>query len=93
MAESYDYLENGSVVATNVNWLEGLKERQDKDMEIAAGAYIEAKPELINSYLKQHDLRLGYILKSTHKYREYRHQDTKVIDQFKLIGVSKIITV
>lgn len=90
--DSWSYVENGSTVAISSNWLEGLKERHDKDMGIASGSYIEADPIFVKSYLNGHGLRLGYVLKSTHRYREYSYQEAKSFDQYRLIGVSRIIT-
>lgn len=92
MGNSWNYVRNGHTVAISSNWLEGLKERHDKDMGIASGSYIEADSSFVRSYLNGNGLRLRYVLKSTFKYREYSYQEAKSIDQYRLIGISKIIT-
>ena len=89
---SWSYVRSGQTVAISSNWLEGLKERHDKDLGIASGNYIQVGSSFLKSFLSRNGLRLGYVLKTTHKYREYTYQEAESIEQYRLIGIGRIIT-
>lgn len=44
-------------------WLEELKERNDTDLVIPYGEWIEINNKYINSILKEESIRIGYVLK------------------------------
>jgi len=87
----WKYVNNKTIVAKSCDWLEGLKERHDKDLEIPHGQYIEINESFLDSYLKKNQLRLGYVTKVVYKYRKYSSEEPKVIEDYQLIDVSKII--
>ena len=85
----WSYVKDGNRVASSQDWLEGLKERSD--LEIPHGTYIEVDSSFLNSYLEGEGLRLGYVSKTTHKYRKYTSDKGQLIEDYRLVGVSKII--
>jgi len=87
----WEYVKNGHAVARSGNWLEGLKERYDKELGVPSGNYIETEASFLKSYLDKNRLRLGYVLKTTHKYRDYSYEEAKSFDTHRLIGVSPLI--
>jgi hypothetical protein len=90
--DSWNYMRGEEILAISTNWLEGLQERHDANMNIACGNYIQATSSFLNSLLHLSNLRLGYIFKTNIKYREHSYGDVKEIDQYSLFGVSPIIT-
>lgn len=90
--DSWSYIRRDHAVATSSNWLEGLKERHDKDLGIASGNYIQVDSVFLESFLSKNGLRLGYVLKTTYKYREYTYQEAESIEQYRLIGIGRVIT-
>lgn len=87
----WKYLKEKIVVAKSCDWLEGLKDRYDKDLAIPHGHYIEINSSFLNSYLKENQLRLGYVMKIVYKYKKYSYEEAKVFEDYQLIGVSKLI--
>jgi len=79
------------VVAKSCDWLEGLKDRHDKDLEIPHGHYIEINSLFLDSYLKENRLRLGYVMKTVYKYKKYSYEEAKVLEDYQLLGVSRVI--
>ncbi|MBC8461414.1 MAG: hypothetical protein H8D67_25855 [Deltaproteobacteria bacterium] len=87
----WTYMKDARRVANSVNWLEGLKERHEKDYAIPQGNYIEVDSSFIRSYLDENGLRLGYISKTTYKYKKYSYDKAESIENYELIGVGRII--
>jgi Cdc6-like AAA superfamily ATPase len=83
------YLRNGKAVAWSQDWLEGINEKTD--LEIPHGTFIEIDSPFLNDYLDKNDLRLGYLAKTTYKFRTDRFDKEKIIEDYQLIGVSRII--
>lgn len=89
--ETWNYVKDRCTIAKSGSWLEGLKERYDKDMGIPSGNYIEINSSFLESYLNMNGLRLGYVLKTTYRYKEYAYKEVKTFDDFRLIGVVPLI--
>jgi len=87
----WKYVKNGHAVARSCTWLEGLRERYDKELGIPSGNYIEAEASFIEQYLSKNQLRLGYVLKTAYKHKEYSYEEAKSFDTYRLIGVSPLI--
>ena len=47
--------------------------------------------EHMESYLNTNGLSLGYVAKTTYKYREYGYEEAKSLDDYRLIGISRLI--
>lgn len=90
-SETWNYVKDGCTIAKSSSWLEGLKERNDRDMGIPGGNYIEINSSTLESYLKMKGLRIGYVLKTTFRYKEYSYQDVKTFNDYKLFRVNPII--
>lgn len=88
---TWEYVKNGHTVARSGNWLEGIKEKHDKDLQIPCGNYIEADPSLIDSYLKTNRLRIGYVEKITYTYKEDAYVEAKSMEAYRLLRVSRLI--
>jgi len=74
------------------DWLEGLRERNDFDLAIPSGEWIGIDSDYINSILKEENLRIGYVLKTSYRYKEHKYSsDVEKLDQYKLINISKVI--
>ena len=87
----WKYVINGKSVTWSYTWLEGLRERYDRELGIPSGNYIEAEASFIESYLRKNQLRLGYVLKTAYKHKEYSYEEAKSFDTYRLIGVSPLI--
>lgn len=83
------YYSNEKLIAWSQDWTQGIREKTD--LEIPHGTYIEIDKEYLNEYLNSKGLRLGYIMKTSHKFRKYNTEQEQTIEDYKLIGVSKII--
>ena len=79
------------IVATYEDWLEGLKERYDRNMPLPHGQSLTLDQDFLNSWLSGDNLRLGYLLKSTYRSRQYSHDEVKKYKETKLLNVSNII--
>ena len=90
---NWNYVSNGHTLARSSNWLEGLKERYDRGLEIPSGNYIEVNSSFIQSYLHKNGLRLGYVVKTTYKYRDYAYKEAKSINDYRLIKVNPLILI
>lgn len=86
--DRWSYMKDYQRISSSQDWLEGLKEREDKDLEIPHGNYIEADSSFVTSYLAKRDLKLGYVLKISHKYKEHNYDEVKLIESYELIGVN-----
>lgn len=83
------YLQDGKPVAWSQDWSEGINEKTD--LEIPHGTFIEIDSSFLNEYLDSNGLRLGYLAKTTHKFRMHSFDKEQIIEDYKLIGVSRII--
>jgi Cdc6-like AAA superfamily ATPase len=89
----WNYFKEGKVIASSSDWLEGLGERYDFGQVFPFGHYIEIDDKFLNEYLDKYSLRLGYILKVTHVYRDkYSRKESENINRYEYIKLSKIIT-
>ncbi|KAF0240901.1 MAG: hypothetical protein FD167_4085, partial [bacterium] len=73
------------------DWLEGLKERYPADKFIPHGQYAQANKDWLESWLQSKHLRLGYVLKTTYKYKPDTLSKASSIDDYKLLKISSII--
>lgn len=83
------YFQNDKPVAWSQDWSEGIEEKTD--LEIPHGTFIEIDSSFLNEYLDKHGLRLGYLAKTTHKFRMHSFDKEQTIENYQLIGVSRII--
>lgn len=88
--DGWDYLKGTEKIGRCSDWLEGLKERDD-GFVIPHGFFVEANASYVKSYLEQNGLRLGYILKTTYKYRKHSYEDIKTMEDYQLLDVSRLI--
>ena len=77
------------MIAWSQDWTEGFKERTD--LEIPHGTHIEIDTEYLNEFLNKIGFKLGYVMRISHKFRKYINDQEQSIEDYKLIGVSKII--
>ena len=85
---SYIYEKDGTEVAFICDWLEGLKERNDSDLPLPHGQWLEIDETFLESLLASKGLRLGYLLKTTYKYKQYKYSDVESLNHYRLINVS-----
>ncbi len=83
------YFSEDRLIAWSQDWTEGIKEKTD--LEIPHGTYIEVDTEYLNEFLNKIGFRLGYVMRISHKFRKYITDQEQSIEDYKLIGVSKII--
>jgi hypothetical protein len=83
--------QNNNEVVIFKDWLEGLQERYEFKMPIPQGHYVLIDYDFLIKKLKEFELRLGYILKTTFRTKKYSHDEVQKIDNFKFLNVSKII--
>jgi hypothetical protein len=60
-------------------------------MPIPHGHYVLIDDDFLIKKLKEFELRLGYILKTTFRTKKYSRDEVQKIDNFKFLNVSKII--
>jgi hypothetical protein len=84
------YYMNGNLVAYSQDWAEGIQERAD--LEAPHGTFIEIDTNYLNEYLDGIGFRLGYVMRTSHKFRKYSTDKEQAIEDYRFIGVSKIIT-
>ena len=82
---------DGKTLAVHYDWLEGQKERYYRDLPSPHGEYLMAEKDLIGRWLEEKNLRLGYVLKTTYRGKQYSYDEVKKYDEVKLINVSPII--
>ncbi len=82
---------DGKRLAVHYDWLEGLKERYYRDLPFPHGEYLMAEKDFIGKWLEQENLRLGYVLKTTYRGKQYSYDEVKKYDEVGLINVSPII--
>ena len=85
------YEDGGREVAVFRDWLEGLRERNESDLPIPHGQYAEADSSFIENYFIAKTLRLGYVLKTTYRYKKHSYSKVETIKDYKLLNVSGII--
>lgn len=73
------------------DWLEGLQERYEFEIPIPHGQQILINDKFLNEILKENNLRLGYLLKTTFRDKSYSYDEIKSVDNFELFNVSNII--
>jgi len=83
--------QNNNEVVIYKDWLEGLQERYEFEMPIPHGHYVLIDDDFLIKKLKEFELRLGYILKTTFRTKKYGRDEVQKIDNFKFLNVSKII--
>ena len=81
------------VVARYSDWLEGLKERYNREMPIPHGQFLSVDNDFLTRWLSARDLRLGYLLRVTYRTRRYSHSEVNQYEDCRLLNVSSIITV
>lgn len=82
---------DGGMIAKYADWLEGLKERYNREMPIPHGQHLMVETHFINKWLEDNHLRLGYVLKTTYRGKKYPSDEVKKYEDTKLINVSSII--
>ncbi len=82
---------DGKVIVTYEDWLEGLKERYDRNMPLPHGQFLIVDGTFLNDWLEMKGLRLGYLLKNVFRSKEYSYSDVKKFEETKLINLSSII--
>ena len=60
-------------------------------MPLPHGQSLTLDQDFLNSWLSGDNLRLGYLLKSTYRSRQYSHDEVKKYKETKLLNVSNII--
>jgi len=83
--------QDGKCVARYADWLEGLKERYDKNMPIPHGQYLMVNKDFMSNWLRNLGLRLGYILKTTFRSRKYAYDEVQKYEEVRLLNVGNII--
>ena len=82
---------NKEIMATYTDFLEGLKERYDRDMPLPHGQYLTTNKAFLDEWLTSNNLRLGYMLKIVYRSRQYSHEEIKKYEDAKLLNVSSLI--
>ncbi|AEM79496.1 dsDNA nuclease domain-containing protein [Thermoanaerobacter wiegelii] len=86
-----NYYYRDKVIVRVFDWLEGLKERNDIDMEIPHGTCILMKTEFLNKLLVDYGLRLGYVVRINYKFKKSIFDKAQSYEEYHLLGVSRII--
>lgn len=81
----------GIHIASYADWLEGLKQRYDRDMPIPHGQYLMVNYDFLDQWLQDKKLRMGYIVKTTYSAKKYSYDETKKFEDVKFLNVSNII--
>ncbi len=89
--DSLKFERKGKKVGYVRDWLEGLKERNDFDLILPHGQWLELDKSFIESYLASKGLRIGYLVKTTYKNKKYSYDKVQSFDQYQLINVTPII--
>lgn len=85
------YYYRDKIIARVFDWLEGLKERNDRDMEIPHGTCIMIKTEFLNKLLTDNGLRLGYVVRLNYNFKKSSYDEVQSFVEHHLLGVSRII--
>ncbi|MDD4382987.1 MAG: ATP-binding protein [Candidatus Shapirobacteria bacterium] len=88
---SYQDLNSRNIIEYS-DWLGGLRERYDRDLPIHHGQHLMIDKLYLDEWLKHHNLRLGYILKSVYRVKKYSYDKVQSYYDYKLLNVSTIIT-
>jgi len=83
--------QNNNEVVIFKDWLEGLQERYEFEMPIPHANYVLIDNNFLTKKLKEYELRLGYILKTTFRDKKYSHEEVQKMENYKFLNVSKII--
>jgi hypothetical protein len=82
---------NDDEIVVFEDWIEGLQERYEFEMPVPHGHYVLIDENFLTEKLKDNGLRLGYVLKTIFRSKEYSYDEVQIINDFKLLNVSKII--
>lgn len=87
------YVMDGKDVAWSLDWTEGICEKNADSEAPHHGSLLMADKPFMDEYLKREDLRLGFVLKTTIRYKKSEWDEkTERLDGYKLLNVSPIIT-
>lgn len=89
--DNWTYKKTGSVLSTYSDWLGGLRERYHRDLPLPHGQHIKVDRVLLEKWLKDNGLRLGYFLETTYTARRYSYDPLQKVTEAKLINVSSIM--
>lgn len=78
-------------VATYEDWLEGLRDRYERDLPIPHGQYLRIESYFLEKWLQTNGLRLGYVCEVTYRARKYTHEKVHELKEVKLLNVSPVI--
>src|SRR3989339_565647 len=87
---AYVNKENNEIIVFK-DWLEGLQERYEFEIPIPHGQQVLINDKFLNKVLKENNLRLGFLLKTTFRDKSYSYDEIKKADSFELLNVSNII--
>jgi len=85
------YHKNGNTLAVVRDWLDGFCERNTRDLDNPHGVYILADKDFVMTYLASQQLRLGFIVKITYRFKKYDYEEAQIHDDYRLYNVSSII--
>ncbi|MFA5986505.1 MAG: ATP-binding protein [Parcubacteria group bacterium] len=77
---------NGKAVVMHSDWLEGLKERYNRDMPIPHGQFLIVEQSFLDDCLGK-DIKIGYMLKTTYRTRKHSYDEVEKDSKIKLINV------
>lgn len=83
--------DRGQKIASHSDWLEGLKERYDREATIPHGHSLSIQSDFIEAWLARRKLRLGYVLKTTHRVQQSKYDEIQSHEECRFINVGKII--
>lgn len=90
--DHWDYVSGGQTIATYRDWTEGLEERFKPEEAFPFGRYLEAPTEIIDKWLGARRLRLGYVYRVEHQFKEKDwDKEVQTVQQDHLVGVSAIV--
>ncbi|MBT9168192.1 NACHT domain-containing protein [Candidatus Hakubella thermalkaliphila] len=89
--DGWYYLDDEKDITRTCYWLEGLREKHDRDLPIPYGSYLQINSKFLENLLKSHGLRLGYAQKTNYIHKEYSYDEAKAVTDYQLINVSRII--
>ncbi len=87
---SYIDKDNNEIIIFE-DWLEGLQERYEFEMPIPHGQQVFIDEVFLNSILKDNNLRLGHLLKTTFRDKSYSYDEIKTVNNYELLNISSII--
>lgn len=87
----YEYRNGEETIITHSDWIEGLKERNNMDMPLPYGQWLQIDRTFLEGFLSQNGLRMGYLVQSTYRHQEHGYGDVQKVEQYRLLNVSPII--